>query len=97
MRFNIEYTNMYELTNEHYEEIFDVLRETISGTNYYDGTICALFPDGVEWSLRLCATISDNEIDALWWDFCAVNDGELLRNNFLFDKIEQLWKSGASA
>lgn len=97
MRFNIEYTNMYELTNEHYEEIFDVLRETISGTNYYSGTICALFPDGVEWSLHLCATIFDNEIDAIWWDFCAVNDGELLRNNFLFDRIEQLWKSGASA
>lgn len=97
MRFNIEYTNMYELTNEHYEEIFDVLRETISGTNYYDGKICALFPDGVEWGLRLTATISDNEIDAHWWDFSVISDGELLRNDFLFNRIAQLWKSGASA
>ena len=92
MRFNIEYSNMYEITNDLYEEVYDVIRETICGTNHYSGTICALFPDGVEWALSMSVVMIGSELIEIWWDFQTTLDGDVLMNDFSFSKIKELWK-----
>lgn len=96
MRFNIEYMDYYKISKDQYEEIYDVVRETLCGAHCYTGTICAIFEDGIEWVLYLSAIISHDDIIDIWWDFKTSDGCESYNNDFTFSKIRELWKNGAS-
>lgn len=93
MRFNIEYTNMYELTRKHYTEICEKLRDKIGGSNFFSGEVESFFEDGAIWKLNLTCFISNGNLCEVWWTFSVGSDFDTYDNNFLFSKVKDIWQS----